>query len=94
MLLPPLPETVPSRKDARVTARPAPARLLPIHPRAKSTKNFPAPEISSTAPKIVNRMINVEETSTGVPKRPFNVIHSRAMMRVTVYPRCPHGSGR
>ncbi len=48
----PLPETVPSRNPASVTERPA--DLAGLRPRdndiAKSRKNVPAPDRSSTAP--------------------------------------------
>src|SRR4030095_1116114 len=48
----PLPETVPRRKPANVTDRPADLAGFPPrdHDIAKSRKNVPAPDRSSTAP--------------------------------------------
>ncbi len=37
-------------------------------------KNLPAPENCSTAPKMVKRMMRLEETSTAVPNTPSSVM--------------------
>jgi hypothetical protein len=72
----PLPDTVPRRKPASVTARPGAEPDVPprIAASAQSMKNFPAPLRSSTAPKIEKRMMYVDATSSGVPKMPSNVM--------------------
>ena len=46
----PLPLGPPSKNEASVTVRPAPVGLRPNAAKEKSTKNFPAPERSSSAP--------------------------------------------
>ena len=70
----PEPDGPPSRKDDSTTARPAALRLPPMAANEKSMKNLPAPEYCRTAPKIVNRMMRLEETSTVVPKMPSSVM--------------------
>ncbi len=65
----PLPDTVPSRKPASVTERPADRAGLPRRESdiEKSRKNLPAPDRSSTAPYRLNRMMYVTATSSGTP---------------------------
>ena len=69
----PEPEGPPSRNEDKTIVRPTPEDLPPIAANEKSMKNFPAPVNCRKAPKIVNRMISVAETSTAVPKMPSSV---------------------
>ena len=55
-------------------ARPALFGCPPIARNEKSMKNFPAPEAWSTAPKIVNSTIRLDDTSTAEPKMPSRVM--------------------
>jgi hypothetical protein len=70
----PDPDGPPSRKDDRTTERPAALRLPPSAAKEKSMKNLPAPDWPRNAPKMVNRMIRLDETSTATPKMPSSVI--------------------
>ena len=70
----PDPDGPPIRNEDSTTARPAELRLPPIAAKENSMKNLPAPEYCRTAPKIVNRMMRLEETSTVVPKMPSSVM--------------------
>ena len=67
MVATPDPDGPPSRKEDSTTVRPTPVGLPPIAENEKSMKNLPAPENCRKAPKIVNRMISDEETSTATP---------------------------
>ena len=70
----PDPDGPPSRNDDSTTARPAELRRPPIAAKEKSMKKRPAPDACSTAPKMVNRMIRLEATSTVVPNTPSRVM--------------------
>ena len=70
----PEPDGPPSRNEDSTTERPAALRLPPMAANEKSMKNLPAPEYCRIAPKIVNRMIRLEETSTVVPNMPSSVM--------------------
>ena len=75
----PEPEGPPSRNDDSTTARPAALGWPFIARSEKSMKKRPAPEACRMAPKIVNRMISVAETSMAEPKMPFRVMYSSAI---------------
>ena len=63
--------------------RPALVDLPPIAENEKSMKNLPAPEYWRNAPKIVNRMISDDDTSTATPKIPSSVMYRWPVRRDT-----------
>jgi hypothetical protein len=69
------------RKDANTTVRPTLDDLPPIAANEKSIKNFPAPLNCRNAPKIVKRIMSVDETSTAVPKTPSSVMYMNPTSR-------------
>ena len=71
----PEPDGPPNKKDDMTIVRPTPELLPPIAAKEKSIKNLPAPVNCKKAPKIVNKIIRVEETSTAVLKIPSKVIY-------------------
>ena len=81
MVATPDPDGPPSRNEASTTVRPAPVGLPPIAENEKSMKNLPALEYCSTAPKMVNRMISVDDTSIAAPKMPSSVMYMWPTMR-------------
>ena len=70
----PEPDGPPIRNDESTTARPAALRLPPMAANEKSMKKWPAPDWCRTAPKMVKRMMRLEDTSTVVPKMPSSVM--------------------
>ena len=63
--------------------RPAPLDFPPIAAKEKSRKNLPAPENWRNAPKIVNRMMSEDDTSTATPKIPSRVMYMWPTRRPT-----------
>jgi len=63
----PEPEGPPSKNEERTIVRPTPDDLPPMAAKEKSIKNLPAPVNCRNAPKIVNRIMSVADTSTAVP---------------------------
>ena len=63
----PEPDGPPMRKEDRTIVLPTPDDFPPIAANEKSMKNLPAPVNCKKAPKIVNRIMRVAETSTAVP---------------------------
>ena len=87
-----LPDTVPMSALDPTAARPAPARILPNNPRAKFTKNRPAPDSCKNAPRIRNMMMNVAEMTTRKPSTPpMKSVESFACNSSQVWPPCPKG---
>ncbi len=76
----PDPDGPPSRNDDSTTVRPAPERRPPISAKLKSRKNLPAPECCRNAPKMVNMMISVADTSIAVPKMPSSDMYITPIM--------------
>jgi hypothetical protein len=70
----PEPDGPPSRNDDSTTARPAALGWPFMASSEKSMKKRPAPEACRMAPKMVNRMISVADTSIAEPKMPFKVM--------------------
>ena len=63
----PDPDGPPIKKEDSTIVRPTPEDLPPIAAKEKSMKNFPAPVNCKKAPKIVNKIIKVADTSMAVP---------------------------
>ena len=70
----PEPEGPPSRNDDRMTARPAAIAPAAHGGEREVDEKLAGPEYCRIAPKIVNRMMRLEDTSTVVPKMPSSVM--------------------
>jgi hypothetical protein len=79
----PDPEGPPSRNEDSTTVRPAPDRCPPSSAKLKSRKNLPAPECCRKAPKMVNMMMSVADTSIAVPKIPSSDMYMTPTMLAT-----------
>ena len=77
----PEPDGPPSKKEDITTVLPTLEVLPPIKEKEKSMKNLPAPLNCKNAPKMVNRIIRVAETSTAVPKIPSSVMYMKPTRR-------------
>ena len=67
MVATPEPDGPPIKNEDRTMVLPTPDDLPPIAAKEKSIKNLPAPVNCKKAPKMVNRIMRVAETSTAVP---------------------------
>ena len=77
----PEPEGPPSKNDDSTTVLPTLDVLPPMIENEKSMKNLPAPLNCKNAPKIVNKIMSVEETSMAVPKMPSKVMYMKPTRR-------------
>ena len=77
----PEPEGPPNKNEDSTTVLPTLDVLPPMMENEKSMKNLPAPLNCKNAPKMVNKIMRVEETSTAVPKIPSKVMYIKPTKR-------------